>query len=368
METLHMLARALGVETSVLMASAPPEPKEVNDGHILRVRELRKALMPPVGFDDFEDAPDEEPNLAALRDVTRLITRAYSEDDYGNIAARLPELIRDANSAVAYFDNGREREEALAIRIEALRIAGRYLTQVREDDVAYQALARLIGDSKALGSDLDAAAGISSMCWLLLRQARFQESVELAIATADNIEPRRISTASPDHLAVWGWMHLRTVAGAVRNNQYEMADQALRLANSAAVALGKERRGKYQAGVSFGPVTTAMLDVEIAMAKGDSRTVIDKADTAALSVKARQISGNPHRNGWYRHRLDVAMAKHRLGQHQEATLELRRMSGKSPTWLSHQRMAKDILQGVYRKRKRTLTVEMREMGAFLGVR
>jgi transcriptional regulator with XRE-family HTH domain len=372
METLHLLARALRVETSVLMSSGSPEPKDVDDAHSLRVMELRKVLMPPLGLDGpgraAGDAPREEPNLPALRQATRALTRAYYEDDYGGIAETLPPLVRDIDTAVAHYDHGPEHEEALAIRIEALRMAGRYLTQVREDDLAYLSLAKLIDDARALGSELDAAAGVSGMCWLLVRQGRFEESARLAVATADRMEPRRISRATSDHLAVWGWVQLCAAAGAARNNQYDLAEHALRLAGSAAATLGREVTGRFQAGLSFGPVKTAMMDVEIAMVKGDARAVLAKAEAEALSPRARRVYGTPHRNGWYRHRLDIAMAHHRLGRHQEAVLELKRMSGRAPTWLRHQRMAKDVLRGVYRRRKRQLTVEMREMGTFLGVR
>lgn len=205
------------------------------------------------------------------------------------------------------------------------------------------------------------------MCWLLLGQARFTESAELAVKTADKIEPRRLSKASPDHLAMWGWMNIRAISGAVRNNQYDLAEQAYRLANSAASAIGKEIAGQFQSGVTFGPVTAAMANLEIAMVKGDARTVLEKADTEELSFKARKLSGNPRPNSWYRHRLDIAKAHVKQGGYQEAALELKRMKGKAPTWLSHQRMAKDVMRDVQRKRKRTLTVEMREMAAFLGV-
>ncbi|UQA90996.1 helix-turn-helix domain-containing protein [Streptomyces halobius] len=50
METLHALARALGVSTSTLFATETTTPvvgDEANRGYLV---ELRKALMPPVGL------------------------------------------------------------------------------------------------------------------------------------------------------------------------------------------------------------------------------------------------------------------------------------------------------------------------------
>ncbi|MEU0687431.1 transcriptional regulator, partial [Streptomyces uncialis] len=62
------------------------------------------------------------------------------------------------------------------------------------------------------------------------------------------------------------------------------------------------------------------------------------------------------------------LAHQRLGRHQEATLELLDVRRKAPAWLSHQRAARDVMFGVHKGRKRSLTPEMREMSTFLGVR
>ncbi|MFJ7422055.1 helix-turn-helix domain-containing protein [Streptomyces uncialis] len=368
METLHILARALGEETSALMASAPLEPREPDDGHTLRIMELRKALLPSIGFAVEEPAPDEVPRLAALREVARQVNRSYYGDAYGKLAADLPALIREADAAVRFYDSGPERAEALAVRVGVFRTVARYLTQVREHDLAYESLRRLLADGQALGSELDVASAASGMCWVLMGQGRFAESARLARDTADRIEPERISKAGDDHLAMWGWAHLRAVAGAVRNNQYDEAESSLRLARCAAGALGREVSGTYQGGVTFGPVTVAMAEVEVAVIKGDDRTVLDRADRETLGEKARRALGAPRPNSWFRHRMDVALAHQRLGRHQEATLELLDVRRKAPAWLSHQRAARDVMAGVHKGRKRSLTPEMREMGVFLGVR
>ncbi|MEU0691635.1 helix-turn-helix domain-containing protein, partial [Streptomyces uncialis] len=335
METLHILARALGVETSALMASAPLAPRRSDDGHTLRVMELRKALLPPIGFEVEVPAAAEAPSLASLREVARRINRSYYNDAYGNVAAELPSLIREADAAVRFYDNGAERDEALGVRVAVLRTTARYLTQVREHDLAYESLRRLLADGQALGSELDVASAASGMCWVLLGQGRFAESARLARDAADRIEPERISKAGDDHLAMWGWAHLRAVAGAVRNNRYEEATASLRLAACAAGALGREVSGAYQGGVTFGPVTVAMAELEVATIQGDARTVLERADRGTLGAKALKTLGTPRPNSWFRHRMDVALAHQRLGRHQEATLELLDVRRKAPAWLSH---------------------------------
>lgn len=51
-ETLHILARALGTTTSSLFETAAPEPVRGDEGDSVRLMELRRALMPPVGLSE----------------------------------------------------------------------------------------------------------------------------------------------------------------------------------------------------------------------------------------------------------------------------------------------------------------------------
>ncbi|MFG2720809.1 hypothetical protein ACGFW5_21300 [Streptomyces sp. NPDC048416] len=50
-----------------------------------------------------------------------------------------------------------------------------------------------------------------------------------------------------------------------------------------------------------------------------------------------------------------------------ATDELTGVRRASPEWLRHQRMAAEIMQEILKKRKRTLTGEMRDMASHLTV-
>lgn len=66
-ETLHMLARALGTTTSSLFATEAPDPLRMNDGDGIKLMELRRALMPPVGLSEILAEPGEVAELSAIR-------------------------------------------------------------------------------------------------------------------------------------------------------------------------------------------------------------------------------------------------------------------------------------------------------------
>ncbi|WP_327367045.1 hypothetical protein [Streptomyces sp. NBC_01217] len=118
---------------------------------------------------------------------------------------------------MAYYESGDEHGQALLARAEALRLAGTYLTQVRQYDIAYEALRGAIADAKWSGDMLAAGSGVGSMCWLLIRQGRLDEAERIAAESMDAVEPK-ITGAEPDQLAVWGGLAMEAAAAAARNN------------------------------------------------------------------------------------------------------------------------------------------------------
>ncbi|MFE5536450.1 helix-turn-helix domain-containing protein [Streptomyces sp. NPDC056492] len=205
METLHALARALRVTTGALMASDAPEPVgRAEEPNRVNLIQLRAVLTPAVGLVDQDaEAVGEEPNLRAFSRTVGDLRVLYFSDSYRSVAAQLPDLLRDATKAVAYYSGGDEHQQALLARAEALRLAGTYLTQVRQYDIAYTALVGAITDARQAGDMLAAGSGVGGMCWLLVRQGRLDEAERIAAQSMDAVEPK-ITGAEPDHYAVWG--------------------------------------------------------------------------------------------------------------------------------------------------------------------
>ncbi|MFI9236647.1 transcriptional regulator [Streptomyces sp. NPDC053079] len=328
--------------------------------------ELRKALMPPVGLAAPLTDPGEAGDLTVLRREIADSDALYQADRYGSVAKRLPRLLRSTEATVAVAE-AEERQQAVIVRAHALLLAGKYLTQVRQYDMAYYALAEGIRLARETGQTLTTATGVVGMCWLLLRQDRFDESEHLAAVTAAEMEPR-ISQASPGHLAVWGELWLRVASSTVRNNRPQEAREARRMAGTAASALGKQFCVFGQNWGNFGPVTAELKVVEDLSIADDARGVLRRADDGLLSTKAISAYGNPGVNSWGRHRLDVAKAHVTLGSHQDAMSELDQLRRNSGEWLTHQPMARYVMSDLLASRKRTLTQDMREMAAHLGIK
>lgn len=255
-ETLHMLARALGVPTSALFATEAPQPVIGDEANRRYLAELRKALMPPVGLSSILSDLGEAGNLSTLRADIKDGHALYHADRYGSVAKKLPALLRSTEASVMLLE-GVEKQEAMIVRSHALLLAGKYLTQVRQYDMAYHALAEAIRLSRETGQTLTTATGVVGMCWLLLRQDRFDESEHLATVTAEAMEPR-ISSSAPGQLAVWGELSLRIASAAVRNNRPDIAREARRMASTAASALDTEHIDYQTHWTTFGPVTAEL--------------------------------------------------------------------------------------------------------------
>lgn len=365
-ETLHVLARALEVPTSALFTTEAPAPVVGDESSRQHLAELRRALMPPVGLSVTLNELGEGDELSTLQRKIGDGHALYHADRYGSVAKMLPGLLRKAEATVAATE-GEDQQRAMIVRAQALLLAGKYLTQVRQYDLSYYALAEAIRLARETGQMLNAATGVVGMCWLLLRQDRFDESEQLARITAADMEPV-ISRATPGELAVWGELSLRVASAAVRNNRPDHATEARRMASTAASALNTEHVDYRTHWTTFGPVTAELKAVEDLSIIGDARGVLRRADDGLLSQKSVRNFGKPSANNWDRHRLDVVKAHVAVGSYQDAMDELTGIKATSGEWLKHQAMARYVMSDILKKRPRTLTQDMRDMASHLGVR
>ncbi|MFD4553265.1 helix-turn-helix domain-containing protein [Streptomyces sp. NPDC058469] len=367
MDTLAILAGALSVTTSALLASEAPTSVvgPADEANRRYLAELRRALMPPIGLAASLAEPAEAEDPSAIRQGVQDGHTLYQADQYTSVARALPKLLRASEAAVSTLE-GEEQQHAMIARAHALLLAGKYLTQVRQYDMAYFALAEAIRLARETGQTQLAATGIVGLGWLLLREDRFDESEQLAAQTAAEMEPR-MSEATPAQLAVWGELWLRVAAAARRNNRDDVAKHARRMAKTAGGALEREHTSFPTHWSAFGPVTAEAKAIEDLALVGDARGVLRRADEGPLSAKGVKNFGRLSTNNYGRHRLDVARAHVLLGSHQDAMDELVHLRDAADVWLTHQPMARRVMTDILSTRKRTLTEEMRSMAEFLGV-
>ncbi|KUN05303.1 DNA-binding protein [Streptomyces yokosukanensis] len=345
LETARRLAQVLRVPTTILMGEHEDE-SEVAPSTGDRWEAVRRSLVAPIRVDGVA----EEPTVRGVQEALESALPLFSGDRFAELSVILPPLLRDADIIAESGPEGR------AVRVRLSQLTGWLLTQTRQFEAADIALSRSLEESS---DRLQAAATVSTQCWLLLRRGRLAEARELATRWADEVEPR-ISRATPAELSAWGWLLLRASAAAIRDNRAGEAEEALRYANSAAVALGREFAPRDDFLQAFGPVTVALKRAENAM-------IVDRPDLVLKLSKRIPTSGmRPTSNNRNRHLLDVAEAHARSRDYAKSVEVLQGIRADAPQWLPNQRYARDIFGRVI-GRRRTLTPEMRELADAIGV-
>jgi transcriptional regulator with XRE-family HTH domain len=341
METLRKLAAQLRVSTMHL--AGDPSEDGATAETVDRWAAVRHAIERPPLAIGMEDRP---PSVEGVRESLMASLPLFSGDKFADLSRVLPPLLRDAE---ALGPDGRR------VRVRLLQLAGWLMVQTRQFDAAETALQRALDDAS---DRMDAAATVNTLCWLYLRRGELTQAYETAVQWADEMEPR-VSRATLAELSTWGWMLLRVSAAAVRNSQPGEAEDALKFATAAAVAMGREYAPENDFLRTFGPTTVKLKAAENA-------SIIDRPDMVLRLAERIPVTGlRPTSNNRNRHLLDVADAHARTGQYAEAFDKLANILESSPEWLPNQRYARDVLGRVV-KGRRTLTVEMRELAGAIG--
>ncbi|MGH3741515.1 MAG: helix-turn-helix domain-containing protein [Micromonosporaceae bacterium] len=354
--TLHAIARALGTTTNELYTDRAHVPVLAAEPDHQALASLRAVIAPPVGI---AGAPVGITSTARveLSTIDRAVTHvemSYRDDRYDDVAEALPGILARAHLAVAELDSN----PAYQTRSRALQMAGRYLTQVRQFDLALAALHAAIRDAARAGDRTLAAIAVNGQGWALTRQGRLAECEELCTVTADEIEPR-LSTASPDELAAWGNLLYRASAAAVRNNRHDRARELLRVSSAAASALGQE----HESWATFGPLTIALKSAEYDLISGKPDLTLRAAEQLPDAREVGDVTP-VNRN---RHLLDVAHASLLTGDVDRATTVLTTVLQRAPEWLRRQRSAYEIVRATLKTRPKRPTEEMAALASHLGV-
>jgi transcriptional regulator with XRE-family HTH domain len=360
METLHAIARALNVVTVTFVSPTAPQPQEASIDDVV-LSDMRSAIHPPMSISGHPvlAAYLGDPDLQQLRRSVQSIAAAYHADSYDHLATVMPAVVRAAHFHVEALDTGREHDEALRLRSDITGLAGRYLIQIRAHDLALVALHRSLQDAIEIGDTSLAAAAVSSQAWAMLRQGRLGEVERLCIKAADEIEPK-MSTATHDQLASWGWLLVRAAAAASRNNRAQEARQYASVARTAGTRM--EREIDDLAGhKSFGPISAGVIGPEVEL-------LADQPDAALqLAEQIPRGAGTASTSTWTRHQIDVARAHVGVGNADRATEIMTKLKQRHPEWLRYQQPARDAVREILATRPRMPSNEQRQLAEFMDV-
>ncbi|MFF3697098.1 helix-turn-helix domain-containing protein [Streptomyces sp. NPDC002221] len=353
MSTLIKFARALDVETSVLLG-APRVLESKDGGEPPSLLALKQAVTPVSGFPGFNDPEDEiPPTVAQLRDSIRSTERVRRQGELTKITALLPTLLADARAAVREY-TGAERAAAYAVLAEAYQVAATTLTAFGKEDAAYTALERSMVAAKESDDPRLEIIGVSSLSWIFSKQGRVADAEKVAVRMAERIEPNFRS--APIDLSLWGILLLRGASAAVRSERTDAAEELLSLATAAAARIGVDR---LDYATPFGPTNAgvAAVNAYVDMGKPDKALNHAKRITNTASLPPTWLA---------RHYLDLALAYGEMERDPEATRALLAAERTASEWMRYHSTSRHLVAEL-RERERRRTSPIRELAVRLEI-
>lgn len=265
--TLAALSKALKVELGVLLGVHARQQESVG------ADQLRRAVH---ALDLPEAAePVDVPPLAELHDAASAAWSDYLAGQHVALLAGLPNLMEDTRRAVSILHND-HRAAAAGLLATAYRLTAGLAGRMGLNDLAAHSAHRALETARWTSRpELDEAAALRYLAWVLVRQGDFAGAERLAVRAAERLDGGLLARPDPDRIGVFGSLMVNAATAAGRLGNRGRADDLLAVARAAAIRSGVDRID--ETGV-FGPRVAAMQAVDNAVRVGDPDLALRLAD------------------------------------------------------------------------------------------
>jgi transcriptional regulator with XRE-family HTH domain len=340
--SLTRLAHALDVSMAELLDKRPRLDREADAGSLLAVRDVLLSPSALPGIDPADDGGEATP-VAALQSAVHEGWEHYWSGRFGRLASMLPGLIGEARITVRAGGSG-----AIGPLAQAYQLAAVLNVHMGAEDLAGIGAERAVNAAAQGDDQLQWATLQGTYSWVLLAQGRLEEAEGHAARVAQRIEPS-LSTATPEHLTVWGGLLLTALAPAAAAGREAEAGEYITLARAGAARLDVDRHD-YQ--TNFGPTQVAMQATHANTMLGHPRRALD----AARQVRREDLRAI----SWGRYLLDVAQAQIDSRREEAALGTLQAAHDVSAEWFRHQLVARSMVADLIERRRR-LTPALRAL-------
>jgi transcriptional regulator with XRE-family HTH domain len=342
--SLHMIARALEVETSELLANTSTLPKPSGHSGVVAIRRVL------TGVDDFLDEQAEYLDPATVDEARRTVTYAwgaYWAGRYEQLGEVLPNALLRVRAAHA-------TPEVADLAAQLYQVTACTLVHLGHPDAAHLALREGLRFAVSGTDPLRPAALRSSGAWLLLTQGRFAESERLAESTAVTVSPG--TRAELPRMVLHGSLLLSCATAAGRDGRADTANDLLTEAQQVAQHTG--HRNDYE--LAFGPDQVIMQTVDVQVVTGHYGGALKTARSMPRSTLLPLAAQA-------RHHSDRALALTRLGHDEQAIDTLYAMRQYAPAWWQYQNQPRMVIQELRARERRGRSPRLRELARSLGV-
>lgn len=325
-KTIYRLAEALSVSAAFLF-----EEDEVEQDHALLLP-LRDMFFPASELSI--SVSGDELTFTALKRRVFSCAANYDLAQYEQLAADIPTLIQTIRMATGLYDNER-KAEAYRLLSQTYELAARVLIQLRDESLACVATERAMAAAEASGNPILRAVAGYKYWWAFKRQKRFEHAETVATSLAAEIEPS-ITTATPEHLAVWGKLLNAASIAAAHRGRLDIADDLLSLAYSSAARIGERSMNYERYWAAFSPTTIAITRAENALITGDATLALH------LGRMIRRGQGQTL-SAWAKHLLVMAEAQTAVRDYAGAIETMKSIRQIAPQWVKNHRVAHEIV-------------------------
>ncbi|MGH3828913.1 MAG: helix-turn-helix domain-containing protein [Pseudonocardiaceae bacterium] len=256
--TLAALSRALGIDPAQLLGIHPPEQDTAG------AEQLRRAVR-ALDLPDFAE-PFEMLALPELHDAASGAWSDYLSGRHTELLAGLPALMVDTRRAVHHLADD-HAAEAAGLLATAYRLAAGLSGRLGLVDLAAHAAHRALDTARfTTRPELDEAAALRYLAWVLVRQGDLAGAERIAVRAAERLDGGLLTPLDGDRIGVFGSLLMNAASAAARQGSPERADDLLRVASAAAARSGVDRA--EETGI-LGPRVAAMQAVDLAMDAGE---------------------------------------------------------------------------------------------------
>lgn len=309
---------------------------------------LRRALLPR----PLEDGPPAD--LAAVRRDLGAAWALRARSAYAALGAALPPLVARAKSAAGRDDA--DRPVALALLAQTYYLAGR-LAQIAGDHVLWAtATSSGVATAQQSGDEVTVALGAYWSASPLMLEGRCEDARDICIGAAERLDLR----LGPQATSTYGVLMQMAAVASARGGDSPGARDCLAAADQAAGGPnGEQRKDLY---LAFGPANVALHRVSVATELGETGECLrlaERFDATAFPAEFMERR--------CRVLFEVARAHAAERRDGEAMAALLRADALIPEEVARQRVTRDIVLAVVRRRRRSLPPGAQRLAESMGI-
>ena len=293
--------------------------------------------------------------LSHLRARARAAYQAYQATRYDATGRLLPGLIRDIEAASQITAAG--TPAVCEVRALVYDTAAALLNRVGEPFLAWAAADRAMSAAAYSGDPLLAAVGAWRLSYIVTSRQHPQEALDLAMSAAGALQ-RAMRSSSPEHLSVYGALHLAAATAAAAAQDWDMTTTLLATARGIADRTGDANH----MGTAFGHVNVSIHAISASLRLGDPKAAVQAGEALdPASIPIGLVGRRTQVN------LDLARAYAMRRQDAAAVNLLLAAERLSPQLVRYDPITRDVLADLLRREHRPSTPELRPLARRAGL-